>query len=160
VRDLPIVVAETPIGEKAKVEVFRGGKTETIDVGIGQMPENPQVAENSHGQAEPGEAENASALGLKLAPLSPELRQRAGVPKDVKGVVVTGVSDNSPLAELGIQPGDVIEQINQEAVTSPKQAEERLKQAQHEKKTNVLLLINRHGTNQYLALSMSKGENG
>jgi serine protease Do len=160
VRDLPIVVAETPIGEKAKVEVFRGGKTETIDVGIGKMPENPQVAENGHGQAEPGEAENASALGLKLAPLSPELRQRAGVPKDVKGVVVTGVSDNSPLAELGIQPGDVIEQINQEAVTSPKQAEERLKQAQHEKKTNVLLLINRHGTNQYLALSMNKGENG
>jgi hypothetical protein len=45
-------------------------------------------------------------------------------------------------------------------VTSPKQAEERLKQAQHEKKNNVLLLINRHGTNQYLALSMSKGENG
>jgi serine protease Do len=159
VRDLPIIVAETPIGNKADVEVIRHGKTETIPVDIGRMPENPQVAQNDRG-GEPGEAENASALGLKLAPLTPELRQRAGVPKDVKGVVVTGVSDNSPLAELGVQPGDVIEQINQEAVTSPKQAEERLKEAQHKKSQNVLLLINRHGTNQYLALQMNKGENG
>ncbi len=158
VRDLPIIVAETPVGEKAKVEVFRKGERKTFGVTIGEMPENPQVAEN--GQSEPGSGEQASALGLHLAPLTPELRQRAGVPKGVKGVVVTGVADSSPLAELGIQPGDVIEQINQQPVTTPKEAEARLKAAESGENKSVLLLINRHGTSQFLALSMSKRGNG
>ena len=159
VRDLPIVVAETPVGEKAKVEVFRNGQHDTLDVTIGRMPENPQVAENQQSQEESG-GQSATAFGLKLAPLTSEMRQRAGVPKGVKGVVVTGIEDSSPLAALGIQPGDVIEQVNQQSVTTPKQAETRLKEAQSGKNKNVLLLINRHGTNQFLALSMSKGENG
>jgi serine protease Do len=160
VRDLPIVVAQTPVGEKANVAVWRDGKQENLQVTIGQMPENPQqVAQNDNGN-EQGSNENASAFGLKLAPLTEKMRQRAGVPKHVKGVVVTGVDDSSPLAELGIQPGDVIEQINQQPVTTPQQAEQKLKAAQNSNNKSVLLLINRHGTNQYLALSMTKGENG
>ena len=160
VRDLPIVVAQTPVGEKAKVDVFRAGQEEHVDIAIGQMPENPQVAQNDRGGEQQGSVEGTSALGLKLAPLTNQMRQRAGVPKDVKGVVVTAIDDNSPLAELGIQPGDVIQQVNQQPVTTPQQAEAKLKQAQSSPEKSVLLLINRHGTNQYLALSMTKGENG
>jgi serine protease Do len=160
VRDLPIVVAETPVGDHAKVEVFRNGKDQDLTVDIGKMPENPQVAENQQQGGQDENGASATALGLKLAPLTGEMRQRAGVPKSVKGVVVTGVDDSSPLAELGIQPGDVIEQVNQQPVTTPQQAESKLKEAQKGANKNVLLLINRHGTNQYLALSMSKGDNG
>jgi serine protease Do len=161
VRDLPIVVAQTPVGEKAKVEISRDGKRDSLDVAIGPMPDNLEVAANSRGGDEtPPEADNTSALGLKLAPLTEELRKRAGVAKSVKGVVVTGIEDSSPLAELGIQPGDVIQQINQQPVTTPQQAEARLKEAQAAKGQNLLLLINRHGTSQYLALSMTKGDNG
>ena len=160
VRDLPIIVAQTPVGQKAKVEVFRNGKRDNLEVAIGQMPENPQVAQNDQGGDQQPQAENTSALGLKLAPLSDQLRKRAGVPKSVKGVVVTGIDDNSPLAELGIQPGDVIQQVNQQPVTTPQQAEQKLKEAQAGKDKSLLLLINRHGTNQYLALSMAKGDNG
>jgi serine protease Do len=160
VRDLPIVVAQTPVGDKAKVEVFRSGKDENLAVAIGKMPENPQVAENQQQGDQQDAGNSATALGLKLAPLTGELRQRAGVPKSVKGVVVTGIEDSSPLAQLGIQPGDVIVQVNQQPVTTPQQAESKLKEAQSGANKNVLLLINRHGTNQYLALSMSKGDNG
>jgi serine protease Do len=159
VRDLPLVVAQTPVGRKAKVELWRNGKRESLDVTIGEMPENPQLAQNDQSGDQPqSAAEDTSALGLKLAPLSEQMRKRAGVSKQVKGVVVTAVDDDSPLAELGIQPGDVIQQINQQPVTTPQQAEKKLKEAK--KGENVLLLINRHGTNQYLALSMSKGDNG
>jgi serine protease Do len=163
VRDLPIMVAQTPIGQKAKVEVWRSGREASLDVAVGQMPDNPQVAKNEQqggDQTQQGATDTPTALGLKLAPLNNEMRKRAGVPKDVKGVVVTAVADDSPLAELGIQPGDVIQQINQQPVTSPQQAEAKLKEAQAEKSKNLLLLVNRHGTNQYLALSMNKGDNG
>jgi len=152
VRDLPLVVAQTPVGQKAKLEVLRNGKQTPLDVAIGPMPENPQqVAQNDDQQ---GQAENTTAMGVKLAPLNEQLRREAHVPKSVKGVIVTAVADDSPLAALGIQPGDVIQSINQQPVTTPQQAEAKLKEAQTGKK-NALLLINRHGTNEYLALSLA-----
>ena len=163
VRDLPLVVAETPVGEKAKVEVLRGGDKKAIDVAIGPMPENPQqVAQNDQGGDEQDSAvNNTTAMGVKLAPLNDQLRRQAHVPKGVKGVVVTAVADDSPLAALGIQPGDVIQSINQQNVTTPQQAESKLNEAQKAKNKNVLLLINRHGTNEYLALSLTRGgDNG
>ena len=161
VRDLPIIVAQTPVGEKAKVEISRNGTRDSLDVAIGPMPDNVAGANKSRGgdEAQP-EADSTSTFGLELAPLNDQMRKRAGVGKSVKGVVVTGVEDSSPLAELGIQPGDVIQQINQQPVTTPQQAEARLKEAQAAKGQNLLLLINRHGTNQYLALSMTKGDKG
>jgi serine protease Do len=160
VRDLPIVVAQTPVGDKAQIEVFRNGKRDSLEVAIAAMPENLQAVNARGGDQPAPEAEDASALGLQLAPLSEQMRKRAGVPKGVKGVVVTAIDAGSPLAELGIQPGDVIQQINQQPVTTPQQAESKLKQAQSGKGQNLLLLINRRGTNQYLALSMGKGDNG
>jgi serine protease Do len=159
VRDLPLVVAQTPVGQKAKVDVLRNGQKTTLDVGIGQMPDNPQqVAQNDRGDEQPDQAENTTAMGVKLAPLNDQLRKQARVPKGVKGVIVTGVADDSPLAALGIQPGDVIQSINQQTVTTPRQAEAKLKEAQASKK-NALLLINRHGVNEYLALSLASADN-
>jgi serine protease Do len=159
VRDLPIMVAQTPVGENAKVEIFRDGAHQTLDVGIGPMPDNPRLAMNGGegGDQSSGDEADATALGVKLATLTDSLRKKAGVPKGVKGVIITGIDDSSPLAEHGIQPGDVIQSINRERVTTPQQAEAKLKES---KGKNVLLLINRRGNNQYIALSMGKDENG
>jgi serine protease Do len=162
VRDLPLVVAQTPVGTSAPVKVWRDAKETTLEVAVGPMPENPQVARNDQGGG-PGNEQtaHATALGLKLAPLNDQMRRRVNAPKSVKGVVVTGIEDNSPLAALGIQPGDVIQSINQQPVTTPQQAEAKLKEAQVAKNKSVLLLINRHGTSEYLALSLANaGDNG
>ncbi len=156
-RDLAIDTAETPSGDHAAIEISRNGNDQTLDVAMGQMPENPQVAMNDQGGDQSGD-ETASALGMKLAPLTNEMRERAGVSKEVQGVVVTGVEDGSQVAQAGIQPGDVIEQVNRQPVTTPHQAEATLKQAKSG--GNVLLLVNRHGTDQYLALSTSNEDNG
>jgi serine protease Do len=79
----------------------------------------------------------------------------------VKGVVVTSVSDNSPLADLGLQRGDVIESVNQKPVTSPGEVISQLDNAKNNKgDENVLILLNRNGVNQYVALSLSNQGNG
>jgi serine protease Do len=161
VRDLPLIVAQTPIGEKAPVRLWRDGKDVSEDVAIGQMPENPKVAQNDQtGGGNQERTNSATALGLTLAPLNDNLRRRAEVPKNVKGVVVMGVADDSPLAALGIQPGDVIQSVNQQPVTTPQQAEAKLKDAQASRNKQVLLLINRHGTSEYLALSLASNDKG
>jgi serine protease Do len=157
-RDLPLAVAETQVGQTAQVKVWRDGHDMTLAPVIASMPENAkQVAENDSGGG--GE----KAMGLSLATLTPELRQRLHVGKSVTGVVVTGVANDSPLATLGVQEGDVIEAINRDKVATPEEAAKRFDQVKTEKGDNksVLLLINRHGVNQYVAMSVeANGGNG
>jgi serine protease Do len=150
VHDLPRLVAETPIGSTLDLAVHRGGKTQTIAVAVGEMPS--KVAEAG------GEASRASALGMELAPLTPQLRRQLRIGKEVRGVVVMRMAAGSPAAALGIEPGDVIESIDRKPTTSPQEAAAQLKEAaQHD---NILLLLDRHGVTQFVALSVGNGAPG
>ncbi len=153
-RDLPLSVAETPVGQTVHVQIWRDGKAETVSPVIAAMPEHPeQVAANGNAQ---------KAMGLNLAPLTAELRERLHVGKDVKGVVVTGVAENSPLATLGIEQGDVIEQVNRHPVATPEEAAHEFGAVKNETgpEKSVLLLINRHGVNQYVAMTVEQNGGG
>ena len=161
VRDLPIVVAETKVGDVAKVHVWRKSGETDLSPTIAQMPENPQVAMNGHNGNGGATAENSSAMGLHLSPLTSDWRQRLHIGREVKGVVVTSVADNSPLADLGLQRGDVLESVNQKPVTTPGEVITALNDAKSAKgDRNVLILLNRNGINQYVALSLSNEGNG
>ena len=155
VRDLPIAVAETTVGQTAAIKIWRNDKPATLQVKIGEMPDNVgQVA-----TAEQPEHGKSAAMGLKLSSLTPELRRQARVPKDVHGVIVTDVAAGSPLGAIGVQPGDVIVSINRKAVETPREAIHELESAQQAKGASqtVLLLINRHGVNEYVALTVQNG---
>jgi serine protease Do len=155
VEDLPPIVAESRVGSKLPLEIVRDGKKMTLDATVGKMPNNLQ-ASAEQGPAAPSAP--ASALGLQLAPLTGQMRSELQVPKNVTGVVVTQVAGDSPAASLGIQPGDVIVSINQKPTTSPEAAAAQLRQAA--KRGNVLLLLNRHGTNEFVGLSIQNRSPG
>jgi serine protease Do len=153
-RDLSIAVAETQIGKPADVTVFRGGKEQTVQATIGEMPQNLEVASNrpqrrSEGQ---GTTQQESALGMQFAPLTSQMRRRLDLPNDAQGVVVTRVAPDSPAAG-DIQPGDIIQAIDQQPVTEPGDVATRLENAGKSKK-NVLILINRQGTSEYVGLEL------
>ena len=76
------------------------------------------------------------------------------------GVIVLSIDDDSAFQRLGLRPGDVIENINQQRVISPAEVTLRLKEAVASTRKNVLVLINRHGTNRYLAMSLEPTSNG
>jgi serine protease Do len=168
VRDLPIVVAETPVGNDAKIHVWRKSGETDLNAKVAQMPDNPQIAQAGRGGDNSNRdngggatAQNSSTMGLRLAPLTSDMRQRLHIGKDVKGVVVTNISDTSPLADLGLQRGDVIESVNQKAVTQPGEVVSALNNAKNDKSNqNILILLNRNGVNQYVALSLSNQGNG
>jgi serine protease Do len=154
-RDLPILVAETPANQSAAIQVWRSSGNTTLSATIAPMPANPQVAENSQAGG------SSSTMGLQLSALDAGWRQRLHLGKDVKGVVVTQIADKSPLADLGLQRGDVIESINQQKVTTPDEAATALNAAKNDKQNdNVLLLLNRNGVDQYVALSLNDQDNG
>ncbi len=160
-RDLTRVVAETPVGRTAKVKVWRKGHESTLEPVIEEQPANMDLVASSGGgeEQQPAPPSRASALGLKLAPLTPELRKQLKVPSGVKGVVISQITDSSPLADIDLQAGDVLVSVNQEPVTSPKEAVAKLKAAQFSADKSVLLQINRHGVNAFVAWS-GQSDNG
>ena len=93
-------------------------------------------------------------IGLNLAPLTEARRELLEIPPNIRGVIVLSIDDDSMFLGFGIRPGDVIESINQQPVTSPGEAIGKLKQALASEQKNLLILINRHGTNRYLAMSL------
>jgi serine protease Do len=154
--DLPLLVAGTPINSKVDMTVWRNGKEQQLQANVGQMPnDTQQVASNDQGNSAPqASPDRASALGLQLGALDQRTRQRLHLKGNVKGVVVTNVASDSPAGQLGIEPGDVIVAINQQPVATPTEAAQKLKQAQQSGDKNLLLLMNRHGINQYIGLSV------
>jgi serine protease Do len=156
VHDLPRLVAKAPVGEKFDLQVRRSGKDMTLAATIAELKEDQQkqVAANEN-NAQP---EKAASLGLQLATVDPALRRQFHIPKEVEGAVVTDVAADSPAAALGIEPGDVIQSVDQQPVKTAQQAAEALQQAAG--KGNILLLLNRHGSSQFVGLSVNPSPSG
>ena len=83
------------------------------------------------------------------------MRRQYRIPKEVEGVVITRVADQSPAESAGIQPGDVLVSVDQTPVETPSKAAEQLKEASA--RGNVLLLVNRKGSSQFVGISVNRG---
>ncbi|MGH7046912.1 MAG: Do family serine endopeptidase [Stellaceae bacterium] len=152
-RDLPLVVAEMPIGRRAAVVVWRRDRDVTLWPITGEMPRRLEAAEIEPEDNEAAHQELADlGSGLQLAPLTARLRRRWQVPDTVGGVVVTVIGDHSPLAATDLLPGDVIESINWQPVVSPRDALIKLRATGSRPHGTVVMLIDRHGTSHYVAL--------
>src|SRR5437879_5996180 len=113
--DLVNPIATAPIGSKVKLTYMRDRtqKEATAEVG-----DRTRVFPNSAGPMgdQPGEAV-PSEFGLHVEELTPDRGRRGGV-EGRKGVVVTEVDPASFADDLNFIRGDVITQVNGEAVTS------------------------------------------
>jgi serine protease Do len=125
---------------------------------IGTMPEQQRLASLQKGSEPGGEPQAASALGLKLAPLTPVVRRRLGLEPQAQGVVVAGVAQDSAAAAIGIEPGDVIMAVNQQPVDTPAQAADKLNEVAKSANKHVLLLLNRHGSNEFVGFSVEHNQ--
>ncbi|MCL4164029.1 UNVERIFIED_CONTAM: hypothetical protein GTU68_046355, partial [Idotea baltica] len=108
-RELPRAVAATPIEETVRMVVSRKGKTQTLKVTVGRLKE---AGDEDRPKAEDKPEEKAP----ELETLDREARERLELDKALKGALVTDVLSTGPAAKKGIQPGDVIVEVAQEAV--------------------------------------------
>ena len=136
-----------------RVVVWRKGKTQTVKVVLGLLPEGdtPETAEVDKPE-EPAVAE--SALGMKMEPLTEQNRADYGVADDAKGVVVTEVDAGSPAAQKGIRPGDVIVEVAQEPVATPADVRGGVKAAKDEDRKSVLVLVQSGAELRFVALKI------
>ena len=136
--ELPPQVAATKPGTKAEMEVWRGGKKQTLGVVIGEL-QNEQVAKAKHAPRDNGK------LGLAVRPLSGEERKELGV---ASGLVVEDVS--GPAARAGIRPGDVITSVNGAPVKSVQDLQKLVAKA----KDSVALLVRRGDQSIFVPLDL------
>ncbi len=154
-KHLPRIVAETPIDKVAKVTVWRKRKEVTLEVKVGELKEDEQQA-SAPAQDKPPAApvETVKALGLSLANLTPELRERYGLADDAAGVVVTDIDTGGPAADKGVRAGDVVVEVAQDGVKTTTQVLAKIDEAKQAGRKSVLLLVDRQGDLRFVALKL------
>ena len=110
--DLPHLVGALKAGSKASLEVIRNGKRQNLELTVGAIPD-----EGKEMSSPTGAEQSSNRLGVSVADLSEEQKKA----NDIKGgVIITDVQDG-PAALIGLQPGDVITHLNNQAITNAKQ---------------------------------------
>lgn len=157
-RKLPRIVAETKIDKKVVVSVWRNNKERTFIVKVAELEET-KVAEKHDEEEVPEADENAKAiLGMTFSELNSEMRKRYRIEDNVKGVLVKTVSRDSNAYEKGVRSGDVIVSINQKEVSAIKEVEDQIAALEKQNKNTVLVLLNRRGSAQFVALSIGQDD--
>src|SRR5919109_1107970 len=119
-RDLPRIVADTPVGKDVEVVIVRKGKEETRTVKLGRLEDGERERQAAvKKDAVPEDRSTVKkTLGLELSNLSDDLRRRYKIKDGVKGVLVTGVDAGSAAADKRLSAGDVIVEVAQESVAT------------------------------------------
>ena len=108
--DVIQIVQATPVGEKVSLVVLRDGKRQPLAVEVAQRPPPTEVAAVRSG--------DHWWRGMRVEPLTEELKEQIGLEKDESGVFVREVLDGSAAAKAGIMPGMVIDQVGETRIAS------------------------------------------
>lgn len=129
--DFPGVIADTAPGQRIALKIVREKKEQTVAVKIGELAD-----EDPNQQLEARDPE----LGLRVQRITPEGARRLGLSSS-RGVLVMEVQPGSPADQVGIEPADVIREVNQRPVTNVKEFERATRQGR--RGDRILLLVQR-----------------
>lgn len=132
-------------GTEKNMTVLRDGKSQTVTVKIGTLPDEARTAHKTGKK----DSHNLAQLGLSVQDLNADIAQQLDITETV-GVVVTEVDANSIAALANINAGDVIYQANRQTVKDVAHLQQILAQA--DKK--VLLLIKNREYSRYIVLNL------
>jgi serine protease Do len=123
VRTLQQRVARTPVGTKTKIKILRQGEVQNVTVLIGEF--SPEVEAQARAEPSP-EPASKEVMGLTLEELTPETAKKFRLSVE-KGLVVTEVAKGSSAARAGVQPGDVLAEVDQKTVKTIQEVHQALK---------------------------------
>jgi serine protease Do len=129
-------------GSTVGVKVLRDGSTRDFSVRLAELPtEQAKVEKNS-------ESSESAMQGVSVEDVNARMAGELGLPAATAGVVVTEVEPGSHAADSGLKRGDVIQEVNHQAVKNTTDFERALRSS----KDDALLLVNRQGSTLYLAV--------
>jgi serine protease Do len=141
--DLPMIVADTPVGKTVDVKVLREGKEITTKITVAEMTEEKVASKMAMPQ---------ESFGMKVDDITPKWERMLRL-KDKTGVIVVDVTSGSPAANAGIQSGDIIKEVNRKPVRNLADYNTAMKKMHNDKP--VLFLIKRGGVTLFVSVSVS-----
>ena len=155
-RDLPRIVAETPVEKEVEVIVLRKGKEVTLGVSVGRLEDGEKQIAASKKKKEDA-PKIKTALGMTLGDITDDLREAEKISDDVKGVYILKVEDGSNAQDKNIRVGEIIVEVGQEAVTSSEDVVKRLKALKKDDRKNALLMVStKTGDIRFVVVRMGK----
>lgn len=141
-----LIAAQTP-GKAVEVSVWRNGKSETLKIDLGTLPNtDKQVSADDQQQESPDQTTSLEDFGLTVTRSD-----------DGKGLVVTDVDPDSAASDRGIRAGDVIMAVNSAEVSDTQDVAKAIADAQKAGRKSVLVQLNRDDNNRFVALPIARG---
>ena len=140
-RTLPRLVAATDVGKTVAVVVWRDGKQQTLEAVLKALPDDNVKLASVVKPPAPDASVALAGLGLKVAPITSDLRNKYMIAGDQKGVVVTNITGNGLADQRGLMVGEVIVEVQQQPVDSPQEVQNELANATKQNRKSVLMLI-------------------
>lgn len=158
-RALPRIVADTPAGKTVNVQFLRSGKKQNVKLTVAklqdQVKRKPQAKPAAPQPPKP--KSKIAQLGLSLAALDQETRNQYKIPAEVHGVLVTDVDPESAAADKNLRPGDIIVEVQNQAVRTPDDISKKVEADAKSGRKLEMFLVNRGGQMSFIALPLTGG---
>lgn len=141
-RSLPRLVAEIAPGEKATFGIWRKGKAMQVEATLKPSPEKPDLPPEAPKPKKDAKKTVALAdLGLTVAAIDDAARQKYDLSDSQRGVLVSDVTEGGVAAERGLQPGNIVTEVQQISVNTPEALAHEITRARDAKRHSVLFLV-------------------
>jgi serine protease Do len=151
-RTLRLMTSSMAPGSKLNLRLLHDGQFRNVNVTLGEFPKEEPEKESARSSREKPSAQdsNPDRLGIAIAELTPDIAAQLQLPTTLKGVIVADVETGGVADDAGLQPGDVIVEVNRKPIRTVPEFQQ---QIQSSGKGPVLMLVNREGHTVYVALS-------
>lgn len=156
-RDLPRIVAQSEVGEKYKVGIWRAGKNKTLTIKTDRYPDDNAVASLvSPESSSTPESIDGDLFGARLSELDSNARSQFNIEDDIEGVLVLDVNQDGLAASNGIRRGDVITSVNNATVKSTKDVEDEIRDAKKEGRDKIVVLLQRNSGSRFIPFNLAE----
>jgi len=130
---LRLMVSDLAPGTEATVKLIHDGREKTVTLALAELPSQTGENENDQGASSPENAKTDALDGVTVADLDAQIRSQLNVPNGLQGVIVTDVAQDSNAGDAGLQPNDIIVEINRHPVPNADRAVELCKHARSDR---------------------------
>lgn len=138
-------VSSTPVGKDVPMQVWRNGKIINMSIAVKKRsPKDDEYESDSDESDDQDLTGQGEFLGMTLVNINDEVRNKYGLSKDSKGVLVLRLSETSPLIMSGIKPGDILVSIDQKPFNNLKEMNKIIADLKAAGRDTVLVLLIRN----------------
>jgi serine protease Do len=123
--ELVNLVVGTKPGTSVPVTVYRDKQRRTFNVTVDELDLDAEQGRQAS-RRDSAEEPTVTGFGMEVGPITPDVSRELNLPPNRGGAVVISVDRNSPAAQAGVQPGDVIIEVNRQQVANVSQVQREL----------------------------------